>query len=174
MKEIEFFRKNLIALTLVAGVAFAGCVDGDEGMGDEGLGDDGLGNGAEVEPGQAEPGYETQEQAQRMGTATPFAELDANTDNRVTREEFQAYARDRRVFERWDENSDGMYGQDEFDAIGFDDEVGDYEAWDTDGNGSLGADEFWGSVFGAFDDNEDGHWDAGEWDDAGDSGLFDI
>ena len=174
MKDIDFFKKNLIALTLVAGVALAGCGTDDEGMYDEGLGEPGLDNGAEVQPGQVEPGIETQEQAQRMGAAAPFADLDANADDRVTQEEFRGYAQEQGFFERWDEDRDGLIGQDEFDGIGFDQEVGEFEAWDEDGNGSLSNDEFWGSFFGAFDDNEDGHWDGDEWDDAGDAGFWDI
>ena len=174
MKEIDFLRKSLIALTLVGGVALAGCMDGDEGMRDEGLGDDGLGSGGEVQPDQTQPGVETQQQAQRMRAVPPFSELDANADERVTREEFQAYAREHGAFERWDADRNGSFGQDEFDAIGFDQEVGEFDTWDEDSNGSLGSDEFFGSFFGAFDDNEDGHWDGDEWDDAGDSGLWDI
>ena len=115
-----------------------------------------------------------QELGQRMGAAAPFTDVDANGDDRVTQEELRAHARERGVFERWDENSDGSFGEDEFGAIGFDADVGDFETWDEDGNGSAGAEEFFRSLFGAFDDNEDGHWDGDEWDDAGDSGLFDI
>jgi Ca2+-binding EF-hand superfamily protein len=164
MIENVFSRKNLIAWTLVAGVAFAGCANGDERMGDD----------PEVQPGQVEPGYETQEQAQRMRATPPLSELDADGDGRVTQQEFQTYARQQAVFDRWDEDRDGSLGRGEFDAIGFDRETGDFAAWDEDGDGSLDADEFFRSFFRSFDDNEDGHWDDGDWDDAGDSGLFDV
>lgn len=182
MKEIDCFRKHLIALTLAAAVAVAGCADGDEGMiGDERLDDDGLGGGAQVEPapgqtqpGQTRPGTETQEMAQRMGAAAPFEELDVNDDDRVTQDEFRAYAQQQGVFQRWDEDRNGSINEAEFRRIGIDSETGDFETWDEDGNGSLSVEEFFGSVFGAWDDNEDGHWDGGDWDDAGDSGLFDI
>lgn len=50
----------------------------------------------------------------------------------------------------------------------------DFGDWDLNDDKNLDEDEFNDGWFNAFDDNENGHWDGDEWDDAGDAGLFDI
>lgn len=66
---------------------------------------------------------------------------------------------------------DDLIIEDEFNEIGWD---YDFAAWDVDNNGYLDAGEVYDSYYSVYDEDEDGHWNLGEWDDADDEGWLDV
>ena len=59
------------------------------------------------------------------------------------------------------------FGQTDFDSTWYGD-------WDLNDDDFVDSGEFYDGFFGAYDADEDGHWDNAEWDDAGEVGLFDV
>ncbi len=96
---------------------------------------------------------------------------DANSDGKVSKDEYQNSLSDAGVYSDWDADNDGLLTDEEFDEAGFDN---DFTAWDADNSDYLDAGEVYDGYFDSFDENENGHWNAGEWDDAGDEGFFDV
>lgn len=107
---------------------------------------------------------------------------DMDGDGLLNDAEFTAYTSENGVYADFDANGDGFIDEDEFDAIEFKDDDDSYEAraeldvdtWDADDDDRLNETEFNTMVFSTFDENEDGHWDDDERDDADDAGMFDA
>lgn len=102
---------------------------------------------------------------------TSFESLDADSDGSVSKDEYYGLVSDAGVFADWDADSDGLIDENEFEGIGLDD---DYASWDMDGNDYVDSGEFYDSYFGYYDRDEDSHWNGTEWDDAGETGVFDY
>lgn len=96
---------------------------------------------------------------------------DLNRDGIYSGDEFTSYVDKAGIFTNRDLNKDGLLDEKEYNELGLDE---DFQTWDRDKDSYLSASEFNDGTFKAFDDNEDGHWDGDEWDDAGDAGLFDV
>ena len=107
-------------------------------------------------------------------TATDFSFRDDNNDGVVTRNEFDRKLGDAGMFEHWDTDKSGLIDEREFNEIGFDEGFADFDLWDGDDDRYLDSSEVYDGIYDGFDDNENGHWDGGEWDDAGDAGFWDI
>ena len=103
--------------------------------------------------------------------AASFNFQDANDDGKISKDEYYSTLSDSGIYADWDLNGDGFINEGEFEEVGFD---YDFTTWDVDNNDYLDADELYDGYYSAYDDNESGHWDAGEWDDAGDEGFFDV
>jgi hypothetical protein len=103
------------------------------------------------------------------GTGNNMGNVDQNRDNRVSQEELIVVLVD--DFERADINRNRQLDQNEFDALGMDQ---DFELWDTNADENVDENEFYTGTFNAFDEDENAHLEGGEWDDAGDSGWFDV
>lgn len=103
-------------------------------------------------------------------TTLDFDTVDANGDGNLTLDEFYGSASDAGLYSDWDLDNDGLIEENEFDEFGAD---WDYDTWDASGDGYLDSGEFYDGYYATFDANEDGHWDGLEWDDAGESGIFD-
>jgi hypothetical protein len=100
-----------------------------------------------------------------------FDGYDSDKNGSLSREEFDKAIETVTIYENYDADKDGRISNDEYAGIGVEDNM---EIWDIDGDGYLDSDEFYDGTFTSFDDNEDGHWDGDEWDDAGDAGLLDV
>ena len=107
-------------------------------------------------------------------TATDFSFRDDNNDGIVTRNEFDKRVGDGGFFGKWDTDDSGLIDEREYNGIGFDEGFGDFDAWDVDDSRYLDERELNDGIYKGFDENENGHWDANEWDDAGDAGFWDI
>ncbi|KMQ74140.1 hypothetical protein [Marinobacter subterrani] len=103
--------------------------------------------------------------------AANFTFQDANDDGKISKDEYYNTLSDSGIYADWDLNDDGLLDVGEFEDVGFDYE---FSEWDVDNNDYLDAGELYDSYYDTYDDNENGHWDAGEWDDAGDEGFFDV
>lgn len=101
-----------------------------------------------------------------------FDTMDANQDGNVTNDEFRDNISDAGVYADFDLDKDGYLTKDEFQQTGFDDEL--YDGWDVNKDDRLDDNEFSDGAFFNYDEDEDGHWNNGEWDDAGDAGFWDI
>jgi hypothetical protein len=101
---------------------------------------------------------------------------DLDGDGSITQAEFDAYVTENGLYADFDVNDDDFIDEDEFGAIDFDfgDDAKAYGDWDMDADSRLSNVEFRSGLFKSFDDDENGHWDGDEWDDAGDAGLFDV
>lgn len=93
--------------------------------------------------------------------AIPFAELDANADGAISKEEFVNSA----LFERWDNDNDGQISADELNS-----DLALLTAWDRDGGGGLDRREFGDGVWSQVDRDADGILQQGEY--ADDAGWF--
>lgn len=102
---------------------------------------------------------------------TSFDSYDTNNDDQLTKDEFYGLTSDVGIYSDWDTNGDGVVDETEFNEIGID---ADFDTWDANGDGTLGEDEVYDGTFEYYDENEDGHWDGNEWDDAGDAGWLDV
>ena len=100
-----------------------------------------------------------------------FDTADTNNDGEISKDEFYGLVSDAGIYADWDADSDGFIEEEEFNELGLDD---DFDSWDADENSYLDTNEFYDGYFTAFDEDEDGHWNNYEWDDAGDGGLFDV
>ncbi|TPW29322.1 penta-EF hand family protein [Pararhizobium mangrovi] len=103
--------------------------------------------------------------------AKSFSAQDADGNGQISRDEFYSSAADNGTFSDWDTTNDGLIDENEFGAL---DRDWSFADWDTDGNDYLDSGEFYDGYYASYDANEDGHWDNGEWDDAGENGLFDF
>lgn len=101
-----------------------------------------------------------------------FETADSNDDGSISKDEFYGLVSDAGIYADWDYDADGFIEANEFDEIGLDDE--DFSTWDVDNDTYLNTNEFYDGYFTTFDEDENGHWDGYEWDDAGDGGLFDV
>ena len=104
-------------------------------------------------------------------TFESFDTADTNGDGEISKDEFYGLVSDAGIYADWDADSDGFIEEEEFNEIGLDD---DFDTWDADENSYLDTNEFYEGYFTAFDEDENGHWNNYEWDDAGDGGLFDV
>ncbi|MGB7755899.1 MAG: hypothetical protein WBL23_07525 [Salinisphaera sp.] len=104
--------------------------------------------------------------------ATDLSDWDHNSDGYVSTDEFYGTVGDNGYYADWDTDGNGLLDQDEFNNLGVDD-VG-FDDWDTDDDGYLDSGEVYDGYYSYYDANEDGHWNNGEWDDAGEDGFFDI
>lgn len=102
--------------------------------------------------------------------AKSFSNYDADGNGNISKDEFYGSVADVGTYSDWDTDNDGLISDTEFDELGYD---WDYDAWDADADGYLDSDEFYEGYYTAYDADEDGHWNDGEWDDAGERGLFD-
>ncbi|MDF0752426.1 hypothetical protein NLU14_19530 [Marinobacter sp. 71-i] len=102
---------------------------------------------------------------------TSFTFQDANDDGKISKDEYYSTLSDAGVYSDWDLDNDGFINETEFDEVGFD---YDFATWDVDDNNYLDAGEIYDSYYDTYDDDESGHWNVGEWDDAGDEGYFDV
>lgn len=96
---------------------------------------------------------------------------DANSDGNISKDEFFGSMSDVGVYSDWDSDNDGLLTEDEFNELDWD---YDFATWDADSNTYLDAGEFYDGYYNSYDEDENGHWDENEWDDAGDGGLFDV
>lgn len=103
--------------------------------------------------------------------AGTFDANDANKDGMLSDDEYYGYLSDVDLYAEQDTDRDGLLSEDEFGVNGFD---VDFETWDGDGDGYLSDSEFYEGTFNYFDEDENGHWDGNEWDDAGDAGWLDV
>jgi hypothetical protein len=109
--------------------------------------------------------------AAAFGQARQFDDFDANDDDRITLDEWHGGMGDIGIFDDRDENRDTRLDESEFDALGLD---GDFDAWDANDDNYLDDNEYYEGSFEYFDEDESGHWDGDEWDDAGDAGFWDV
>lgn len=103
--------------------------------------------------------------------AGDFEFNDANQDGILDRNEYYDSMADSGVFSEWDTDNDSLLSEDEFNEIGND--YG-FDTWDTDDNYYLDAAEVYDGYYTVYDKDEDGHWNATEWDDAGEDGFWDF
>lgn len=109
--------------------------------------------------------------ATAFGQTRQFDDFDENSDERITLDEWHGGTADIGIFADRDLNDDRRLDEDEFHALGFDD---DFDEWDANDDYYLDNDEYYDGAFDFFDDDENGHWDGDEWDDAGDRGFWDA
>lgn len=104
-------------------------------------------------------------------TFESFDTADTNNDGSVSKDEFYGLVSDAGIYSDWDYDSDGFIDENEYSDLGLNE---DFDVLDADDNSYVDSDEFYDGYFSLFDENEDGHWNDLEWDDAGDAGLFDV
>ena len=104
-------------------------------------------------------------------TFESFDTADTDDNGSISKDEFYGLVSDAGIYSDWDYDADGFIEEDEYNEIGLDENFG---AWDVNDDSYLDTDEFYDGYFTAFDEDENGHWDSLEWDDAGDAGLFDV
>lgn len=101
-----------------------------------------------------------------------FVTMDTNDDGKITKDEYHGTIADVGIYSDLDLDDDGYLTDDEFYETDFDD--GLYDDWDVNDDDLLDDDEFYDGAFTYYDENEDAHWNNGEWDDAGDAGFWDL
>ena len=101
-----------------------------------------------------------------------FGDFDADNDARITLDEWHGGVGDIGIFGDRDLNEDDRIDENEFNALGMEDE--DFDTWDANDDSYLDEDEYYEGTFEYFDEDESGHWDGDEWDDAGDEGFWDV
>jgi hypothetical protein len=106
-----------------------------------------------------------------IALADDLVDYDADADGALSADEYYGYVTDVGIYSDWDADGDGFIEDDEFGLVGLDE---DWTDWDVDRNDYLDSAEMYDGIFGVYDENEDGHWDGGEWDDAGEAGIFDL
>lgn len=104
-------------------------------------------------------------------TFESFDAADTDNNSKVSKDEFYGLVSDAGIFADWDYDADGFIEENEYADIGLDN---DFDAWDADDDSYLSSDELYDGYFSTFDEDENGHWNDLEWDDAGDAGLFDV
>jgi hypothetical protein len=109
--------------------------------------------------------------ASSLAVAADFGKFDANADGILDTNEYYGYVSDAGMYSGWNADNNGLIEENEFGKMGVDNKFSD---WDEDTNGCLDTTEVYDGLYSSYDENENGHWDNGEWDDAGDSGLFDL
>ena len=106
-----------------------------------------------------------------FGQTREFDDFDSNHDDRITLDEWHGGTADLRIFADRDGNDDRRLDANEFDALGYDE---DFDEWDANDDDYIDEDEYYDGAFGLFDEDENGHWEGDEWDDAGDRGFWDV
>lgn len=101
-----------------------------------------------------------------------FSDMDSNDDGKVTKDEFHGTVSDAGIYPAVDLDGDGYLTTTEYAETGFDD--GLYDDWDVNNDDQLDENEYYDGTFSYYDENEDGHWNNGEWDDAGENGFWDM
>ena len=92
-----------------------------------------------------------QEKLNSDPVAQTYLDIDSNSDNRVSEDEFRAYYDESGIYDNWDVNDDGVIDDDEFVEV----------------------------LYLYYDDNDDGFIDDAEWqdgvmvDDYGENGFWD-
>jgi hypothetical protein len=109
--------------------------------------------------------------AAAFGQTRQFDDFDKNGDDRITLDEWHGGIAGAGVFSGRDVNDDRRLDENEFGALDFDEE---FDAWDANDDDYLDDDEYYDGAFDYFDEDENGHWDGNEWDDAGDRGFWDV
>jgi hypothetical protein len=109
--------------------------------------------------------------ASSLAFAADLGEFDANADGVLDENEYYGYVSDAGVYSEWDADNDGFIEENEFGELGVDN---DFSDWDEDNNDYLDTAEVYDGLYSSFDENENGHWDSGEWDDANEAGVFDM
>lgn len=109
-----------------------------------------------------------------MSTARSFESVDQDGNGQISKDEFYGTVRDLGIYPNYDRNQDKRLDEAELAVITFDDDFHDGFEWDADGDGFVNEDEFYEGAFTGFDEDESGHWDGDEWDDAGEAGLWDF
>lgn len=100
-----------------------------------------------------------------------FGKYDTNNDGVFTENEFNSYVDDAGLFSNWDADNDGFIEENEFNEVGLE---GGYSTFDGNGDSLVDSTELYEGAYDSFDENENGHWEAGEWDDAREAGFFDV
>ncbi len=103
--------------------------------------------------------------------AISFESTDTNHDGNITKDEFHGAAINDEVFSDWDTNEDALIDEDEYNDAQIE---GDFDAWDVNNDSFLDESEFYDGTYDLFDEDGDSYWTANEWDDAVESGLFDV
>ncbi len=101
--------------------------------------------------------------------AGTFDTVDADNNGQLSKSELRSHMDSN--YSNWDQDENGKLDESEFGEIGIHD---DFNSWDADHDNYLDNGEIGDGVFSRFDDDENGHWDGDEWDDAGDAGLWDV
>lgn len=110
-----------------------------------------------------------------LAASPTFNTLDSDGNGDISKDEFYGSVGDWGTYSDWDTTGDGLIDADEFGVLTSSWDVDwDYDPWDADGDGYLDSGEFYDGIYTTYDLNEDGHWQNGEWDDAGEAGLWDI
>lgn len=104
-------------------------------------------------------------------TFESFDTADTDNSGEISKDEFYGLVSDAGIYSDWDADSDGFIDENEYNDM---DLAADFDELDINDDSWVDSDEFYDGYFTAFDENEDGHWNDLEWDDAGDAGLFDV
>lgn len=122
--------------------------------------------------------YTAQEQAANPKGMEPKAthpatltRLDTDRDTKISRQEFDRYFGTSPGVQRLDANRNGMIDEDELEASQWD---VDFDELDSDHDGKLPRSEFQDELFTRLDKNHNQRLDEDEWDDARDTGFFDM
>lgn len=105
------------------------------------------------------------------GNKPTFETMDTNEDRSISKDEYYGSIADMGVYSDFDYDSNGLIDETEFDESTFD---GDFDTWDANNDSYLDSDELYDGVFDNYDANNDDIWTQDEWDDANESGLFDV
>ena len=79
-----------------------------------------------------------------LAQTSQFDDFDIDHDNRITLDEWHGGTADRGIFSDRDGNDDLRLDENEFDALGFDD---DFDEWDTNGDDYLNDNEYYDGAF---------------------------
>lgn len=105
--------------------------------------------------------------------AQSFETLDENGNGLLSQQEYNDWVSKAGNFAELDMNNDEFLDKAEFREARANNNW-DYDTFDADDDGYVDADEFYGGIYDEYDADEDGHWQFGEWDDAGEEGIFDV
>lgn len=110
--------------------------------------------------------------ASLYATDVTLPTMDANGEAQITKDEFHGNISDAGIYSRFDTDQDGELTKAEFNETGLDE--GLYDGWDVNQDDRLDDIEFSDGTFANYDENEDGHWNNGERDDAGEAGFWEF
>lgn len=103
--------------------------------------------------------------------STSFETADTDNNGKLSQAEYKSAVKDSSVYLQWDADNDGRISSVEFEEVGIDDT---FTLWDADNDEYLDLNEVYEGSWSYYDEDENGHWDNGEWDDAGDAGFWDV